>query len=257
MATAFVPIAESAALIFPANFIYGEWCGLGHPRNPNQAKPSIDAIDDACRLHDFAYRDGGLLGNSSADIELVGTLIGIINRDKTWNRLPDGRKSPRTELNDKQFAVASGIASWFSGQKFIRLFVDIVNGDCTAVLKLGTSSLRTVAVPAAIQNKLITVLSEEVRQATKLPIDKVNLLQESTELTVEIVVDVADSADWVIDEVSDRSKTMVKKIGNTLVSSTPIGKLSETLLGELKLPKKPPIKPPVLIILDWIKEPWQ
>ena len=254
MATAaFVPIAESAVVIFPAKFIYGEWCGLSHPRNLNQGKPSIDEIDDACRLHDVAYGDGGLLGSSSADIKLVDRLIDIIGRGETWNRLPDGRKSPKTELSDKQFTVASAIASWFSGQKFIRLFVDIVNGDFTAVQKLGTSSLRTVAVPAAIRGKLITALSEEVGQTTKFPIDKVKLLEESTNLTVKIVVDVADAADWVIDEVSDRSETLVERVGiRKLPFPTPIGQLPKIMRDELKLSKKLRIKPVVVHIWDWM-----
>ena len=137
------------------------------------------------------------------------------------------------------FAAASAIVSWFSGQKFITIYSDIVNGRLSSVLKLGTSSVRTaIVVPAAINNKLITALSKEISDVSNLPLDEIELLQDTTSLSVETVVEVADATDWVIDELGGPSKAIVKEAGDFTGVDKPVRELREEVVLVITHPKK-------------------
>ena len=218
--------AEAQDVYWPQDFAYGEWCGQGHPAVPDEAPPPIDEIDAACRTHDFAYDHQGPWGNAAADAELADTVIDVLIRGTTWNRHPDGQRSSRVELSDRQFAVGSAIASWMSGQKFITIYSDVVNGKVRSVLKLGPSSARAVvAIPSRLSNRLVTALSREVSAATGLPLNEVDLVQSSTDLSVEFIVSVSDAMDWTIDELGDSAQAIVRKIGDvTGFWTSPSGK---------------------------------
>lgn len=38
---------------------YGNWCGADHPQNINEGEAPIDALDEACKVHDFCYTQQG------------------------------------------------------------------------------------------------------------------------------------------------------------------------------------------------------
>ena len=136
---------------FPEGLIYGEWCGVDHPRDPDRAPPPTDEIDAACKKHDAAYGLTEPWGNSDADQELADTLTEILQRGTVWNIGADGRRESRTEMSSRQYRVAATIAAWMAGQSFPTLYSDIVNGKVSSVLKWGVSATEVViAVPTKI-----------------------------------------------------------------------------------------------------------
>jgi len=38
---------------------YGNWCGANHPKDINNADEPINAVDRACKVHDFCYQKKG------------------------------------------------------------------------------------------------------------------------------------------------------------------------------------------------------
>ena len=247
IALTFPPATHALETPWPTNFTYGNWCGLGHPENDDRAPPPIDEIDAACQVHDFAYKNRKPWGNSAADTALTNTLTNVLARGTTWNRGANGQKAKRTQLSEKQYKVALAIIFWFTRQKYITLYSDIVNGDLTSFLKLGPSSARTAVIPAVINNKIATLLTEELSQASGVPVDKIILLRKSTQLSVEIIIGVSNNADLVI----DATKAIVKGVGDTTELHVPISKLPPTILQQLTQPEALEVKP--LVVKFWEK----
>ena len=54
--------------------MHGNWCGPNHPSNALEATlPPIDALDNACRIHDICYASRGA-GSCGCDIQLMNNL---------------------------------------------------------------------------------------------------------------------------------------------------------------------------------------
>ncbi|CCQ74851.1 hypothetical protein [Magnetospira sp. QH-2] len=54
--------------------MHGNWCGPGHPKNALRASlPPIDALDDACRRHDYCYIQQGEM-DCGCDIAFMNEL---------------------------------------------------------------------------------------------------------------------------------------------------------------------------------------
>ena len=230
---------ETQEVHWPPNFTYGHWCGSGVPAKPTEEPPTIDEIDAACRTHDFAY-ERPPWGNADADMELVRTLTEVLDRGTAWSRGTDGQQMPRAALSDRQFYAATVMVTYLSHQKFVTIYSDLVNGKLSSVLKLGTSSVATsIAVPAAISNRLTAALSKEVADVTGVPLDEVNsTLQAGTDLTVEFVIDVTRLADGAIDEVGDVAEAVVKGLGDATGLDKPVRELREEFVLLLTHPKK-------------------
>ena len=235
---AFSRVMEAQEVRWPPNFTYGEWCGQGVPAEPSEEPPTIDEVDAACRAHDFAYQRPPW-GNATADMELVRTLTEILNRGTAWNRGPNGEQMPRAPVSDRQFIAATVISTYMSEQKFVIIYADIVNGRLSAVLKLGTNSVVTaVTVPAAIANKLMVTFSKEVADVTGVSIDQVDVIQDGVDVAVEFVIDMANLADGVVDEVGDVGESIVRKIGDKTGLDKPVRELREEVTLLLTHPKK-------------------
>ena len=231
-------IAEAQEVHWPPNFTYGHWCGRGIPVEPSKGPTTIDEIDAACKIHDFAY-ERSPWGNADADMELAQTLTDLLNRGTAWSRGADGQQMPRATISDRQFTAATVMTAYFSGQKFVTIYSDVVNGQLSSLLKLGTSSVVTsIAVPAAISNKLVTAFAKEVADVTGIPLDEVDVLQAGTDVTVEFVIEVTSLADGVVDEVGDVSESVVRKIGDVTGLDKPVREIREEALLLLTHPKK-------------------
>jgi len=46
---------HSNSTVDPGFSIYGNWCGLNHPADINNAQPPIDLLDTQCQTHDLCY----------------------------------------------------------------------------------------------------------------------------------------------------------------------------------------------------------
>jgi hypothetical protein len=57
--------------------IYGNWCGIGHPR-PGTFPPPIDAFDNACKRHDLCIAGPGR--ERDCDLQFVAELHGLARR---------------------------------------------------------------------------------------------------------------------------------------------------------------------------------
>ena len=218
---------RSQEVSWPQGFRYGNWCGLGVPSDPRQEPPEIDQVDAACRAHDFAYEQEPW-GNSGADSLLVNTLTEILHSGESWNIGRNGERTPKSPLSDRQFTAATIIISYFTGQKFLTIYSDIINGKLGSVLMLGTSTARTaVVVPTSISNSLLTAFSEEVAEHTGIPLDEIDIVQSGTDLSVELTLEVLDLVDSTVEEVGDDAEQIVKTIGDVTGLDKPVREIRE------------------------------
>lgn len=239
-------LAHTQEFTWPIGFEYGNWCGLDHPEKPSEAIPAIDEIDDACRVHDSAYAEREPWGDSEADQVLVQKLSAILARGTSWKLNGEGQTRVRRELSERQYLVAATIVSWFTGQQFLTVYSDILNGKVSSVFKLGTSTARTiVTLPASFSNKVVTSFSKEISEATGLPIDNVTVIQDTTDVAVKVVFEIADGSDWLVDEVGDTlesaletGKAIVVTVGKYTEIQKPVRELEEEVLGLLTDPVK-------------------
>ena len=224
---------------FPEGLIYGEWCGVDHPRDPDRAPPPTDEIDAACKKHDAAYGLTEPWGNSDADQELADTLTEILQRGTVWNIGADGRRESRTEMSSRQYRVAATIAAWMAGQSFPTLYSDIVNGKVSSVLKWGVSATEVViAVPTKIAADQVGAFAEAVSEATGLPVDEVNVLEPAQRLVVKSVFKIGDLAEETVDAVGDETEAIVDTIGDMTGLDKPVRELKEELKLAFTHPKK-------------------
>jgi len=62
--------------------IYGRWCGPGHGGRALNDPPPIDAVDEACMMHDLCYDNRGFF-DCGCDRELILNMPGAILRTPT------------------------------------------------------------------------------------------------------------------------------------------------------------------------------
>lgn len=236
VATALSPWASAEELRFPEGLKYGEWCGIDHPRDPEREPPPIDEIDAACRTHDFAYDAREPWGNSDADQELIDKMLELLERDRLWNRTPNGEKR-EASLSSEQFRVASTITSWMSVQSIATLYSDIVNGKLSSVVKFTTSSGEVaIVVPTKVAAELVRAPAEKLSEVTGLPVDDV--LNSSEKLVIRSTLEVGDFLDGAVDETGDVTEVLVDAIGETTGLDKPVGELGEELRLAITHPKK-------------------
>ncbi len=245
-AVMFTQLGHTQEFKWPNGFEYGNWCGLDHPEEPSDAIPAIDEIDDACRVHDSAYAEREPWGDSGADHVLVQKLSAILARGTSWKLNGEGQTQVRGELSERQYLVAATIVSWFTGQQFLTVYSDVLNGKVSSVFKLGTSTARTVVtLPASFSNKVITSFSKEISEATGLPIDDVTVIQDTTDVAVRVVFEIADGSEWLVDEVGDTlesalvtGKAIVVTVGKYTEIEKPVRELEDEVIGLLTDPVK-------------------
>ena len=111
--------------------IYGNWCGLNHPKDVNNAPSPIDILDKQCKTHDLCYVDKGDY-DCSCDRSMVKEI------DKTQKQ---------KIYNPQQYLLAQNIKIHFSvspcngdveGNKIlpVRILTNIYQGTKHKVLNI-------------------------------------------------------------------------------------------------------------------------
>jgi len=106
-----VPIILAAVAMSITNDgfpVWGNYCGPGHGDDP-QEKPSLDAVDEACKKHDKCYSDNYF--GCDCDLQLLADLPAAIAEESA---------------KDNKAAVAAGgtILAYFSAQTPVTCAVD-------------------------------------------------------------------------------------------------------------------------------------
>lgn len=57
----------------PYLVFYGNYCGIGN-KSPDYSKPSVDVLDELCKIHDFCYETFGH-GACNCDMQLMNNLV--------------------------------------------------------------------------------------------------------------------------------------------------------------------------------------
>ncbi|MES9834071.1 MAG: hypothetical protein ABW139_17680 [Candidatus Thiodiazotropha sp. DIVDIV] len=68
--------AEESSSLMPT---YGNWCGLNHPKSPENAGDPIDILDGICKQHDICYLERGHM-DCGCDSEFNESVVLNINK---------------------------------------------------------------------------------------------------------------------------------------------------------------------------------
>jgi len=88
--------------------VWGNYCGPGHGDDP-QEKPSLDAVDEACKKHDKCYGDNYF--GCDCDLQLLADLPGAIAEEAAKG-------------NTAAVAAGEAILAYFSAQTPVTCAVD-------------------------------------------------------------------------------------------------------------------------------------
>ena len=164
LALALVALHPVSALKF-----YGNWCGPLHPDDPSQAPDPIDAVDAACKKHDLAYEANK----------------GIPSGDDLVDLLKSG------DLEDKEFASAVIMATFFSGMQKVTVITDVAQGKVSSVVKVtGATVKASIVVPASVTEKLLRETSKEMGEAGQALVDVVVEAPEGVIQAIPAIVEV-------------------------------------------------------------------
>ena len=259
LAALFAIPGYSQELRWPKGFTYENWCGLDHPKDPSTEPLAVDEIDEACKKHDIAYSVPPW-GNADADMQLIDTLTHILGRGTSWRLTNNGKRRSRVRLRERQIVAATTIVTYFTGQQYVTIYSDILDGRFSSVLKLGTSSTKTiVTVPKSISDRLLGGISKEVSDVTRIPLNDFKILDSGTDLTVEFQIRLIDLTEASIDEVGGHATHVVRKIGRETGLDKPIREIRQETVRLLTQPKKASkgiVQKIIDVVLPWRWSKW-
>ena len=127
---------------------YGNWCGLYNPPNPSENPAPIDKVDAACRKHDRAIATAEGHPTAELDSKLVTDLVVLMNSG---------------HLDDREFAAAVIIATYMTGQQYVTVVSDIIDGKVSSTVKIATATGEViVSLPRAVTAELLEEVAEKV-----------------------------------------------------------------------------------------------